>query len=207
LAERYAARHAAWHAKKRSHLRPKRKQLLPAAAALTVAGLIVGSAGAAMQLHSTGDPKADSTFAYDPADFPPPDRNAAQDRVSRGGARTVIAPTTTATATAATAQQQPSGAGSIVSAGSCEASFYDEPQGTASGEVFNPEAFTAANKTLPFNTRVRVTNIANGKSVIVRINDRGPYVSGRCLDLSRASFRAIASLSTGVVDVRYEVLA
>ncbi|MFR9778573.1 septal ring lytic transglycosylase RlpA family protein [Micromonospora sp. MS34] len=94
----------------------------------------------------------------------------------------------------------------VVDSGSCGASFYDEGQMTANGETFNPDALTAAHKTLPFNTKVRVTNPANGKSVIVRINDRGPYVDGRCLDLSRAAFAAIASTSLGEVDVRYEVL-
>ncbi|HCT76937.1 MAG TPA: septal ring lytic transglycosylase RlpA family lipoprotein [Micromonosporaceae bacterium] len=96
----------------------------------------------------------------------------------------------------------------VTSTGSCGASFYHEPQGTANGETFNPEALTAAHKTLPFNSRVRVTNPANGKSVIVRINDRGPYISGRCIDLSRAAFREIANLSQGVLKVvNYEVLA
>jgi len=85
-------------------------------------------------------------------------------------------------------------------------SYYDEPQPTASGEEFDPEALTAAHKTLPFDTRVRVTNLANGRSVVVRINDRGPYVDGRCIDLSRAGFRAIADLDTGLIDGRYEVL-
>jgi rare lipoprotein A len=94
----------------------------------------------------------------------------------------------------------------VVSSGTCEASFYSEPQPTASGEPFDPEAMTAAHQTLPFDTRVRVTNLANGESVIVRINDRGPFVAGRCLDLSRGAFRVIAPLDAGVVDVRYEVL-
>jgi peptidoglycan lytic transglycosylase len=95
----------------------------------------------------------------------------------------------------------------VTQTGSCGASYYDEPQHTANGEIFDPEAMTAAHKTLPFNSRVRVTNPASGKSVIVRINDRGPYISGRCLDLSRAAFRAIANLSQGVLSkVTYEVL-
>ncbi|KKJ99601.1 septal ring lytic transglycosylase RlpA family protein [Micromonospora sp. HK10] len=94
----------------------------------------------------------------------------------------------------------------VVDSGSCGASFYDEGQMTANGETFNPDALTAAHKTLPFNTRVRVTNPANGKSVVVRINDRGPYIDGRCLDLSRAAFAAIAATSLGEVTVRYEVL-
>ena len=95
---------------------------------------------------------------------------------------------------------------SVVSSGSCGASFYDEPQMTANGETFNPDALTAASKTLAFNTRVRVTSVDTGKSVIVRINDRGPYGSGRCLDLSRAAFDAIDSLGKGEVTVKYEVL-
>jgi rare lipoprotein A len=94
----------------------------------------------------------------------------------------------------------------VVSSGSCGASFYDEPQLTANGETFNPNALTAASKTLAFNTRVRVTSLDTGDSVIVRINDRGPYVDGRCLDLSRAAFDAIDDLDKGAVTVRYEVL-
>ncbi len=62
---------------------------------------------------------------------------------------------------------------------------------TASGERFNAHALTAAHKTLPFGTRVRVVNRQNGRSVVVRINDRGPHVRGRMIDLSRAAARAI----------------
>lgn len=71
------------------------------------------------------------------------------------------------------------------------ASYYSEAQATASGERFNPNELTAAHKTLPFGTWVRVTNRHNGKSVVVRINDRGPFVKGRVIDLSRAAARAI----------------
>nr|WP_230417173.1 septal ring lytic transglycosylase RlpA family protein [Micromonospora tarapacensis] len=94
----------------------------------------------------------------------------------------------------------------VVDTGSCGASFYSQGQLTANGETFNPEELTAAHKTLPFDTRVRVTNPTNGKSVTVRINDRGPFIDGRCLDLSRAAFAEIASLDLGHVEVRYEVL-
>ncbi|MFY1625969.1 septal ring lytic transglycosylase RlpA family protein [Micromonospora sp. WMMD723] len=94
----------------------------------------------------------------------------------------------------------------VVDSGSCGASFYDEGQLTANGENFDPSALTAAHKTLPFNTKVRVTNPANGKSVTVRINDRGPFIDGRCIDLSRAAFAAIASVDVGALTVRYEVL-
>jgi len=96
----------------------------------------------------------------------------------------------------------PSGQG-----GSCEASMYSEPQPTASGEQFDPSAMTAAHKSLPMDTKVQVTNPDNGKSVTVRINDRGPYIAGRCLDLSTASFTQIASSSAGVVDVEWQVVS
>jgi len=75
---------------------------------------------------------------------------------------------------------------------------------TASGERFNPGAMTAAHRTLPFGTRVRVTNSHNGRSVIVRINDRGPFVKGRSIDLSSGAARAIGMGSTA--SVRIEVL-
>ncbi|MFC4006403.1 septal ring lytic transglycosylase RlpA family protein [Nonomuraea purpurea] len=95
----------------------------------------------------------------------------------------------------------------VISSGSCGASYYDEPQMTASGERFDPSAMTAAHKTLPLGSKVRVTNPNTDKSVTVRINDRGPYVGGRCLDLSAAAFSAIGRTSTGVMRVTYEVLA
>jgi rare lipoprotein A len=72
---------------------------------------------------------------------------------------------------------------------------------TASGERFDNNAMTAAHKTLPFGTEVKVTNLNNGKSVTVRINDRGPFVKGRIIDLSRAAFSRIADLDRGVVKV------
>ncbi|MEV0733266.1 septal ring lytic transglycosylase RlpA family protein [Polymorphospora sp. NPDC050346] len=95
----------------------------------------------------------------------------------------------------------------VTDSGSCGASFYAEGQLTANGERFDPDALTAAHRTWAFGTRVRVTNPATGASVVVRINDRGPFVEGRCIDLSRAAFGAIAPLEQGEVEVRYEVLA
>lgn len=89
----------------------------------------------------------------------------------------------------------------------CLASTYGEGDGTAggptaSGETFDPSAFTAASKTLPLGSTIRVTNVSNGRTVTVRINDRGPYVGGRCLDLSTAAMNAIAP-GQGLVTVRY----
>ena len=78
---------------------------------------------------------------------------------------------------------------------------------TASGEVFNQEKFTAAHQTLPWGSRVKVTNLANGKSVDVRINDRGPFGKGRIIDLSRAAARALGMVGQGITTVRVEWLS
>jgi rare lipoprotein A len=94
----------------------------------------------------------------------------------------------------------------VASTGTCEVSFYADGQKTANGEDFNPDGLTAAHKTLKFGTIVRVTNLANGKSVDVRINDRGPFVAGRCIDLARGAFVKVASVSAGVINAKYEVL-
>ncbi|KPJ54137.1 hypothetical protein AMJ39_01670 [candidate division TA06 bacterium DG_24] len=75
---------------------------------------------------------------------------------------------------------------------------------TASGEIFDMYAMTAAHRTLPFGTRVRVTNCANGRSVVVRINDRGPFVQGVIIDLSFGAAQRIGLLGKGIV--RLEVL-
>ncbi len=77
---------------------------------------------------------------------------------------------------------------------------------TANGETYNMNALTAAHKTLPFGTRVRVTNTRNGDSVVVRINDRGPFVGGRVIDLSRAAAGQIGVTASGVAPVKLAVL-
>jgi rare lipoprotein A len=91
------------------------------------------------------------------------------------------------------------------------ASFYsgeanEGGSSTASGERFNAGAYTAAHKTLPFGTRVRVTSVRTGRSVVVRINDRGPFVGGRDIDLSAGAARAIGLTDSGVGSVRMDVL-
>jgi rare lipoprotein A len=91
-----------------------------------------------------------------------------------------------------------------------KASWYGrEQQGhlTANGERFDMRALTAAHRTLRMNTRVRVVNLRNGREVIVRINDRGPYARGRIIDVSRAAAERLDMLDAGVVPVRVEVLA
>lgn len=77
---------------------------------------------------------------------------------------------------------------------------------TASGERFNNLAMTAAHKTLPFGTKVRVTNIKSGKSVTVIINDRGPFIKGRIIDLTRAAFSKVGNFNKGTAKVRIEVI-
>ncbi|PLZ89666.1 hypothetical protein CEN44_12545 [Fischerella muscicola CCMEE 5323] len=77
---------------------------------------------------------------------------------------------------------------------------------TATGERFNPNGMTAAHRSLPFGTRVRVTNTRNGRSVVVRINDRGPYIRGRVIDLSLGAARILGMMGSGIAPVRIEVL-
>ncbi|MFI6539197.1 septal ring lytic transglycosylase RlpA family protein [Nonomuraea sp. NPDC050547] len=140
------------------------------------------SQGKPVHSPSPGDPEASPKPSSSPSKAPAAPKVAKAERVSKPRTR-------------------------VVSTGTCGASFYGEPQMTASGERFNPSAMTAAHKTLPLGSRVRVTNPNNGDSVTVRINDRGPYVGGRCLDLSEAAFDAIGNTGSGVMTVKYEVLA
>lgn len=86
------------------------------------------------------------------------------------------------------------------------ASWYGESQTTASGERFDKHKMTAAHRTLPLGTLVRVTNQRNGKSVVVRINDRGPYGHGRIIDLSEAAARQLDMIDAGVAPVTIEVV-
>jgi rare lipoprotein A len=78
---------------------------------------------------------------------------------------------------------------------------------TASGEIFNHELLTAAHRSLPLGTKVRVTNVTNGKSVEVKVNDRGPYADGRIIDLSRAAARALGMIEDGLAEVRLETIS
>lgn len=86
------------------------------------------------------------------------------------------------------------------------ASYYAEDQATASGEPFDKAAMTAAHKTLPFGTKVRVTNLTNGQSAILRINDRGPFVPGRVIDVSEAAADALGMRARGLAEVKVEAM-
>jgi len=98
---------------------------------------------------------------------------------------------------------------STISVTEGKASFYAgqfHGRKTANGETFNMAQLTAAHPSLPFGTWVRVTNLRNGKDVVVRINDRGPFVKGRVIDLSAGAAKEIGILKTGVVQVKLEAL-
>jgi rare lipoprotein A len=93
--------------------------------------------------------------------------------------------------------------------GQGEASYYGHELAgnrTASGERFNPNGLTAAHRTLPLGTKLRVTNVANGRSVIVRVNDRGPFVGNRLIDVSLGAAREINMVRSGKAQVRLEIV-
>ena len=120
-------------------------------------------------------------------------------------AAAVAAPDTEVTAAEPKAQEvaaQPIGTG--------KASYYGPGLAgnpTASGEPFDPKVLTAAHRTLPFGSRVRVTNAANGASVVVRINDRGPFAKRRIIDVSRAAARRLGMIEQGIATVHLELLS
>jgi rare lipoprotein A len=90
-----------------------------------------------------------------------------------------------------------------------QASFYADKhqnQKTASGERYRHSLKTASHKNLPFGLNVKVTNIDNGKSVIVKINDRGPFEKGRIIDLSKTAFNSIGNTSSGLINVKIQVV-
>lgn len=93
--------------------------------------------------------------------------------------------------------------------GSGKASWYGDKfhgKTTASGAKYNMNELTAAHKTLPFGTKVKITNQRNGKSVVVEVNDRGPFVASRQFDLSRAAFSEIGNIDKGIMPIEYEVI-
>lgn len=101
-------------------------------------------------------------------------------------------------------------AASTKSLGTGEASFYGPGfagRPTANGERFNPTEMTAAHRTLPFGSKLRVTNTSNGRSVVVRVNDRGPYAHNRVLDLSKGAAQKIGMIQSGTANVKLELIS
>lgn len=95
----------------------------------------------------------------------------------------------------------------FIAKGEMKASWYGPKfhgKSTANGEIYDQMAFTAAHKNLKFGTLLRLTNLKNGKSVVVRINDRGPYIHGRDLDLSKAAAESLEMMNPGVIKIKVE---
>jgi rare lipoprotein A len=86
------------------------------------------------------------------------------------------------------------------------ASYYKTGYKTASGERYNPEGYTAAHRKLPFGTKLKVTNLRNGKSVVVRVNDRGPFIAKRVLDLSYGAAKAIGITRAGIGRISFVIV-
>jgi len=123
------------------------------------------------------------------------------------------APATYASAAAVPDQAAPAPSSSrvvevvkVMSKGTGLASFYRRGAKTANGEPFDPSQLTAAHRTLPFGTKLRVTNLTTGKSVLVRVNDRGPYVAGRVVDLSYSAAESLGMIEQGVAKVHLAVV-
>ena len=113
------------------------------------------------------------------------------------------------TAITAPAVQPPPAQPNVVSVSTGEASWYGPGfygNRTASGEVFRPGTLTAAHRTLPFGTKVRVTNLWNGRSAVVRINDRGPFIGHRVIDLAHGAATQLGLVASGIAQVKLEVL-
>lgn len=184
------------------------RTILAAAAGLAAVTLVAITIAVTGSGPSSAQPNSRAAAAVPPRPL---------DRVSRDHTRTpLVTPTPTPsspepsdppTAQPGQKKRQPQHHLKILSRGSCAASYYGNGGRTASGEAFDPDALTAAHRTLPLGSKVRVINRHNDRSVIVRINDRGPFVAGRCLDLSSAAMQAVGGLGPGVIPVRYEVLA
>ena len=100
----------------------------------------------------------------------------------------------------------PKSAGETQVASHGVASFYTEGTKTASGEKFDTQELTAAHRTLPFGTRLRVTNVTTGQSVTVRVNDRGPFVPGRVVDVSYAAAETLGMVGGGIAKVKLDVV-
>jgi rare lipoprotein A len=171
--------------------------------------LLSGSTGLAPAFATTGRvAPADSSVVTSiaPAAAAPAATELAIREVTTPDAETVqpIRPATP-TPPIATPSSQPK----VRSISSGQASWYGPGfygNRTANGEVFRPGTLTAAHRTLAFGTRVRVTNLWNGRSTIVRINDRGPFHGGRVIDLAHGAARELGVIASGVASVKLEVL-
>ena len=174
--------------------------------ALSLAVFVALGAAASAQPRGVAAPSADSLRAA-PDSMAAPDSAAGPLVWSPAPGLVVVAPDSAALAAIVAPAPAPAPAG--VTVGTGRASFYGERfrgRRTANGERFDPDGLTAAHRTLPFGTRLRVTNLRNGRSVVVRVNDRGPFHGARVLDLSKAAARRIGMIQSGTARVRIERL-
>lgn len=182
------------------------RPVLPIAVGATVAAMAIG--GVSFALTGNDGPATKPAAAAD--NKSQPDRESLEQRASRDKSRP------TGSASPSSHDKQGSGSSkdddsvqtvTTGDSGSCKAGYTSTGSTTASGQKFDQNAMTAANMTLPFGTKVQITNPGNGKSVTVTINDRGPYSGGRCFDLTSGAYEKIASLSTDATTVDYQVLS
>ena len=194
------------------HISPHNPRITFRIIVITAAGIAAVALGAIAVAATTGPGPTSARTRSRAAGYPAANRPPAMDRAARGAPRTpLLTPAPEPSETPAPQETPPVRKkrhhSKILSRGSCEASYYGTGGRTASGETYDPDALTAAHRTLPIGSKVRVINRTNDRSVTVRINDRGPFVSGRCLDLSSAAMQAVGGMGSGVIPVRYEVLA
>ena len=155
---------------------------------MLLVALIAATLPACIQTTAVGDRPTASAVSRQPSSQPVAAVTRQQDRVARSR------------------QAAPTQRARSQHAADGLASFYSHGSRTASGESFNAGELTAAHRTLPFGTRVRVTNVATGRSVMVRVNDRGPFVNGRVIDVSHAAAQSLGMVGQGVAKVKLDVV-
>ena len=167
-----------------------------AAALVVVAGWIAGALFIAQHITSLKQPALPESALTAPEPSQTPNRAAKTAREPFKQARLAPDPSMLGAS-----RQTPQDEGDGARTETGRASWYDLEANTASGEAMDGEALTAAHPSLPFGSKVRVANLDNGRSVVVRINDRGPFSKGRIIDVSRAAAEKLGMLGAGVARV------
>jgi len=174
--------------------------VLPIAVGATVTAMALG--GVSLALTGNDGPATNPAAA---AGKSQPDRETLEKRASRSKTRATqsTAPQSddAQSSTDDSVQSVPTG-----DSGTCTVGYTSTGSVTASGQKFDKDALTAANLSLPFGTRVQITNASTGRSVVVKVNDRGPYSGDRCFDLTSGAYAKIASMSDDATKVNYQVL-
>ncbi|MBR0871015.1 septal ring lytic transglycosylase RlpA family protein [Bradyrhizobium tropiciagri] len=160
--------------------------------ALRLFALVIGAASLAACAQSSGIAERSQALASRTASIEPTRAAPARTRLAVARRHTPYA-----------SRSKPAGT-KVASHG--VASFYSEAQPTASGEKFDGRELTAAHPTLPFGTKLRVTDVKSGRSVTVRVNDRGPYVPGRIVDVSYSAAHELGMIGKGIANVRLDVV-